>query len=314
MISSSADKNTHTVFFIDFGNTAQVNLSEMLEISADLVDQIPKSYAINCRLRITNAAIGIRKNKLNEFFYKIFETNKFLVKCLERRKEMKFHDSYVYEVELFDSQSEENVLEIFDREHPQEFMDQSCMQLTNFASVTTTYLSNSGDDRAIADEPKAADFNDTININGDYTQTNKADKTDSWNETNASKKNYDPIPEDSVMNALDATNISIAQNSTLCRTNVANYSEYVINRSANVWNVAAISSADGIDQVTDFNEKTANMVTDKCKEVTIHDYPNRETYQKQHDLENDLYITANDELVFNDNNPNEPIVQDDEKY
>jgi hypothetical protein len=154
-VINQVDATTYTVFFIDFGNTSTVQIDQLREISLDLVDNLPKSLAINCKLKLNHEPRKVFRTKLqelNEYFFEVFAANNFYVKCVEREVEKKYNDSYVYVVEIFDTENKINLLDTFSsvdvEKKTDETPNQSCMELSH----VLTHLSNGEDDRAQAYE------------------------------------------------------------------------------------------------------------------------------------------------------------------
>lgn len=234
----------YTVFFIDYGNTSQVDKSQLRSISDDLIANVPKSFAINCKLKVIYEDAKYRevellrkREQLTEYLCELLETNQFLVKCLERRKEVKYDDSFVYLVEVFDADTQVSLLDMFiEREAEKTQMNRtevSCQQMTYNQSLAS---SNSGDDRAIATDLTQEITSNQTNMQGELTELTRfesdlkivpppqlfsnnpvlsrqesLDRSEdirednaTWNETPADLKNYNP-GEDTFLDAADTT-------------------------------------------------------------------------------------------------------------
>ena len=100
------------VFYIDYGNQSQVTLNELREITPDLVENHPKSYALNCDLTILNTPSNLNMKEFNIFFLKVIDFN-FEVKYQERKSKSKYMDTSVYEVDLYERDSKKTLLNLY---------------------------------------------------------------------------------------------------------------------------------------------------------------------------------------------------------
>lgn len=95
------------VHYVDFGNKATVMLKYLREITPDLVDRLPKSYAINCRLDVDPS------KEHNSFLCSLIEYGAFLVKCKNR-----VGGSVPYNVELLTPNDKASFLDLYKYIHP----------------------------------------------------------------------------------------------------------------------------------------------------------------------------------------------------
>ncbi len=281
----------YDVFYVDFGNTSQVRLDQLREISHDdLVAPYPKSYALNCQLKVSsNQLLRSKLNEFNDFFFKVIETNKFFVKCLERKSQSKYLDTFSYKVEIIDQETKQTIIELFDlyeTENPNnnnnitESMiiktQTSCAQFTNY----TNNLSTSDDDKAIAEDFIMSDYTQALNDMTEAPQKDttvndndspKANENTTWILTPANLQNYDEISNNTTQKE----------------------EESIIPNDKSSW----CETASHLRDYGNYNETTLN-------EITLNQ---TNQYDNQND---DLYSTANDEsLRFKDNlDPNESVI------
>lgn len=93
------------MFFIDYGNTDVVTLKDLREITPDLVDRLPKGFAIRCSLELTPTAA------YEEFLAELIESEGLLVKCKSR------NEQGIYCVDLYNPQTKDSFIEMFKYEN-----------------------------------------------------------------------------------------------------------------------------------------------------------------------------------------------------
>lgn len=179
------------VFYLDYGNTSKVKFNQILEITPDLIDRLPRAFAINCKLDFTNALSKYDIEEFNSFFFEIFETKKFLAKFKARKAENKYHDSGFYEVQLYDSENKKSLIELLEI-HLKETIKQeaSCMQATHLDQTDSIE-----DDNAIAESfNNTSRMDDTVQVQDSFqvTSSNLAQNklSNTWEETALELKNY----------------------------------------------------------------------------------------------------------------------------
>ena len=149
------------MFFIDYGNTCVVTIDELKEISSDLIENHPSSYALNCELKLEAFHYKLDFKDLNLFFLNSIE-GCFELRCLQRQPHNKYNDSALYQVELFESESKMFLIDFYAsskkitlNETEMKLAEQTCISESDTTSVTsiadTTNKDVTLDDKAIAD-------------------------------------------------------------------------------------------------------------------------------------------------------------------
>lgn len=92
------------VVFVDYGNQAQVSLKDLREITPDLVDRLPRGFALRCSLDVTESALASYSELLAEFL----DSGLFEVKCRARDER-----TGLYLVDLHDAQTKESFTDLF---------------------------------------------------------------------------------------------------------------------------------------------------------------------------------------------------------
>jgi len=102
--------------FTRIGNTSTVDLSQIFEITPELVTNLPRAFSINCeqtisqcqRDQLTDADLS----ELNGYFESIVDDFQFDIRYVGRKSD-KFNDTSCYLVELVESQSQLNLVDLF---------------------------------------------------------------------------------------------------------------------------------------------------------------------------------------------------------
>ena len=136
------------VFYIDYGNSSWVRADQLKEITFDLIENLPKAFAINCELKLDKELNQDDYDEFNAWFLGLTEDmdSKYEVRCLKRKAANKYNDSGFYEVEMLDHLGESKLFDVFQAKRQTD--------ATNLTTLTKADdLSNDStmDDRAIAD-------------------------------------------------------------------------------------------------------------------------------------------------------------------
>jgi len=136
------------VFFIDFGNTSLVELSQIREITPDLVDSYPRAFSIDCELDVKQNGLNPSElEELNLFFQDIaVEEFKFDVKFVSR-KDNKYSDTSSYIIEMYEAERKQSIFEIF-RKHKEAQGPETSNVNLRFSESTNI---SSEDDQAMAE-------------------------------------------------------------------------------------------------------------------------------------------------------------------
>ena len=101
------------VYFVDYGNSTTVSMANMKEISAEFIDDLPKYFCINCEQKLNVSELSESElREFNDYFLSIIEEFIFDVKYIEQKSE-KYQDTTRYVVQMVESESKLNVLELF---------------------------------------------------------------------------------------------------------------------------------------------------------------------------------------------------------
>ncbi|CAF0937993.1 unnamed protein product, partial [Brachionus calyciflorus] len=188
----NSDEIVCDVFYIDYGNTSTVRTSELYELTPDLMDRFPKNFAINCRIDFNYCPNKDELEFINEFLFEIFESRKFDAKFKNRISDNKYNEAGFYLIDLFDSETKENVIDMFKIKALKEVQGQlSCVQFNGTMSDSIE------EDKAIAESLNDDTVANATNLHESICMTKKEqDKfhqklSDTWETTALELKNYE---------------------------------------------------------------------------------------------------------------------------
>lgn len=112
-IVSFSNESEIEVYFVDYGNSTTVSMENIKEITPEFVDSMPKAFCINCEQKLNTSELSeVELRQFNDYFLSIIDELIFDVKFVERKSE-KNEDHTRYIVEMVESESQLNVLELF---------------------------------------------------------------------------------------------------------------------------------------------------------------------------------------------------------
>ena len=125
----------------------------------------PKSYALNCELKLEKAAIDAGDTTpLNDFFVNSIDDYKFELKCIKRKSVNKYNDTGIYEVELYDEATKMSLYSLYLSKRVSGEDVSTDTDNTGVSSlIETTAKELTLNDKAIADE---------VNLNNTYARNN----------------------------------------------------------------------------------------------------------------------------------------------
>lgn len=89
------------VFYIDYGNSHQLKLKDLREITPDLVDRLPRGFAIRCALDLHPSPV------FDEFLFELIERERLAVRCKSR------DDNGVYIVDFIDPDTKDTFIDMY---------------------------------------------------------------------------------------------------------------------------------------------------------------------------------------------------------
>ena len=89
------------VFYIDYGNSHQLKLKNLREITPDLVDRLPRGFAIRCTLDLQPSPV------FDEFLFELIERERLAVRCKSR------DDNGVYVVDFIDPDTKDTFIDMY---------------------------------------------------------------------------------------------------------------------------------------------------------------------------------------------------------
>jgi hypothetical protein len=159
---------------------ANVKIDELKEMTRDLIENHPISYAFNCDLKLEALEYRLDRLNLNTFFKDSIDCN-FELKCLKRKPANKYNDTAVYEVELFENESKKSFIDYYLASNDISLNETDTTKVTSIVDATHVTF----DDKAIADNYSHNQMDNTS-----YMRENAT------NADNDSKFNFSEMPSE----------------------------------------------------------------------------------------------------------------------
>lgn len=155
------------VLYIDYGNQSRVKFNQLREITPDLVDRLPCSFAIHCQMKVgSEHQTPVRSTLMTEFLINLLDSEKKL-----QLKPISVSEDNKYLVDLLDWETNMSFCDIF-----LNHFNKNNVSCVTFENQTAVNLTCDEDDRALADSinsTQATDQTTSVSLLENHSQLTK---------------------------------------------------------------------------------------------------------------------------------------------
>ena len=226
----------------------------MKEITSDLIENHPKSYALNCGIKLQNLPPKLNVAELNTFFLDSIEYE-FEVKCLQRNSRNKYNDTGVYEVELYECNSKKTFLDFYLAQSDFSLNESDTTVVSSIQEVTSNDVT--ADDKAIADNYAHNKIDNTSFLNANET----------GNTLDRSNFDFSSMPSDSIIEPsrdFTKTPPRLKQDSKFAMIKISDISSNSISDQTRDWTKTPPSSKEiprfSMDKISDMSANSFDNI------------------------------------------------------